>query len=62
MGIYELIQIDSDMRNAIHNHASAQELEQIARKQSHSIRHNGFEQVMTGVTSIDEVLRVTKED
>jgi len=62
MGIYELIQIDSDMRGAIHNHASAQELEKIARKQSHSIRHNGFEQVITGVTSIDEVLRVTKED
>ncbi|MDC9728762.1 MAG: type II secretion system ATPase GspE [Methyloprofundus sp.] len=62
MGIYELIQIDSDMRSAIHSHASASELELIARRQSLSIRHNGFEQVKAGLTSIDEVLRVTKED
>jgi general secretion pathway protein E len=62
MGIYELIQIDAEMRNAIHNHASAENLETIARKQSQSIRHNGFEQVKAGVTSVDEVLRVTKED
>ena len=62
MGIYELIQIDSKMRLAIHNHASDNDLEVIARQQSYSIRHNGFEQVKAGLTSVDEILRVTKED
>ncbi len=62
MGIYELIQIDAAMRNGIHNHVSATELEKIARQQTYSIRHNGFEQVKKGVTSLDEILRVTKED
>jgi len=62
MGIYELIQIDADLRAAIHSQASDIEMEQIARKQTQSIRQNGFQQVQAGLTSIDEVLRVTKED
>jgi len=62
MGIYEIIQIDGSMRDAIHSQASATALEKIARQQTQSIRHNGFEQVKKGLTSLDEVLRVTKED
>ncbi|MDF1583942.1 MAG: type II secretion system ATPase GspE [Methyloprofundus sp.] len=62
MGIYEIIQIDGPMRDAIHNQASATALEKIARQQTQSIRHNGFEQVKKGLTTLDEVLRVTKED
>jgi len=62
MGIYEIIQIDGSMRDAIHSQSSATTLEKIARQQTQSIRHNGFEQVKKGLTSLDEVLRVTKED
>jgi len=62
MGIYEIIQIDGSMCDAIHSQASATALEKIARQQTQSIRHNGFEQVKKGLTSLDEVLRVTKED
>ncbi|BCG63958.1 MAG: general secretion pathway protein E [Methyloprofundus sp.] len=62
MGIYELIQIDNAMRDAIHNKTGALELEKIARKQTASIRQNGFMQVKRGITSLDEILRVTKED
>jgi general secretion pathway protein E len=62
MGIYELIQIDNAMRDAIHNQAGALELEQIARRQTASIRQNGFMQVKRGMTCVDEILRVTKED
>jgi len=62
MGIYEIIQIDSNMRNAIHTQTSSTELEKIARLQTKSIRNNGFAQVKVGATSLDEVLRVTKED
>ncbi len=62
MGIYEIIQIDGSMRDAIHSRASATALDKIARQQTQSIRHNGLEQVKKGLTSLDEVLRVTKED
>jgi general secretion pathway protein E len=61
MGIYELIQIDNEFRDAIYNQATSLELEALARKQTISIRDNGFEQVKQGQTSLDEVLRVTRE-
>jgi general secretion pathway protein E len=61
MGIYELIQIDNEFRDAIYNQATTLELEALARKQTISIRDNGFEQVKLGLTSLDEVLRVTRE-
>jgi general secretion pathway protein E len=61
LGIYELIQIDNEFRDAIYHQASALELEALARKQTISIRDNGFEQVKQGLTSLDEVLRVTRE-
>jgi general secretion pathway protein E len=61
MGIYELIQIDNEFRDAIYNQATTLELEALARKQTISIRDNGFEQVRQGLTSLDEVLRVTRE-
>ncbi len=62
LGIYELIQVDNAMRDAIHNQAGTLELEKIARQQTASIRQNGFMQVKRGITSLDEILRVTKED
>jgi general secretion pathway protein E len=61
MGIYELVQIDHDLREAIHAQANINELERLARMQTVSIRENGFEQVRFGGTSLDEVLRVTRE-
>jgi general secretion pathway protein E len=62
MGIYELIQIDNSMREAIYKQSSSADIEKIARQQTKSIRHNGFEQVKAGLTTLNEVLRVTKED
>ena len=61
MGIFELIQIDNEFRDAIYHQATSLELEELARKQTISIRDNGFEQVKLGLTSLDEVLRVTRE-
>ncbi len=62
LGIYELIQVDTELRNAIYNQLSTQELEACARAQTLSIRDNGFQQVVAGNTSLDEILRVTRED
>lgn len=61
-GIYELIEIDEDMRTAIHNRASESELFTIARKHGPSIRDDGRARILHGETTVEEVLRVTQED
>ena len=61
-GIYELIVVDDAMRTMIHDGASEQELERHARKATPSIRDDGRARVLRGETTIEEVLRVTRED
>jgi general secretion pathway protein E len=61
-GIYELIVIDDDMRGMIHEGVSEQKLERHARLATPSIRADGRRRVLEGSTSLDEVLRVTRED
>ena len=61
-GIYEFITIDDGMREMIHDGVSEQELERHARKSSPSIRADGRRQVLMGRTTLEEVLRVTRED
>ena len=61
-GIYEVIAIDEKMRNMIHDGASEHELEAHARDKTPGIREEGMRQVLTGITSLEEVLRVTRED
>lgn len=61
-GIYELVPIDQRIRALIHDQVSEQALESHARKLSPSIRDNGRQLALSGVTSVEEVLRVTRED
>ena len=61
-GIYELIVVDDAMRTMIHDGASEQELERRARLSTPSIRDDGRAKVLRGETTIEEVLRVTRED
>ncbi len=61
-GIYELITVDDEMREMIHRGVSEQELDRHARKTSQSIRADGRRQVLAGTTTLEEVLRVTRED
>ncbi len=60
-GIYELIEIDDDSRTAIHDGGSEQQLEKLARRHSTSIREDGWRRVLAGTTSVEEVLRVSRE-
>jgi len=62
MGIYELITLDDRMREMIHEGVSEQDLERHARKSSPSIRADGRRLVKLGKTTLDEVLRVSRED
>jgi general secretion pathway protein E len=61
-GIYELALADDAMRTLIHDGASEQALEQHARKRTGSIRQDGLRRVLAGDTTLEEVLRVTRED
>ncbi len=61
-GIYELVGIDETMRTLIHDGASEAELERHARSQTPSIRDDGLRRVRAGETTLEEVLRVTRED
>jgi general secretion pathway protein E len=62
-GIHELIPVDEKIRELIHNGKGEQAIETYIRKISiPSIRQNGFDKVMAGMTTLEEVLRVTRED
>jgi general secretion pathway protein E len=61
-GIYELICLDDTMRSMIHSLVSEQELEKYARTRTPSIRDDGRRRVLDGSTTLEEVLRVTRED
>ena len=61
-GIYELIAVDDEMRAMIHNGVSEQDLDRHARKSGPSIRADGRRKVLEGATTLEELLRVTRED
>ena len=61
-GIYELVLVDDTMRTMIHDGSGEHELERYARTLTPSIRDDGLSKILSGVTTIEEVLRVTRED
>ncbi len=61
-GIYELIAVDDAMRTMIHDGVSEQDLERHARTMGPSIRADGRRRVLEGTTTLEELLRVTRED
>lgn len=57
--IYELIPIDSELRQLIHEGAGEHEMLAYARKTAPSLMEDGRRRVLAGETSLEEVLRVT---
>ena len=63
IGIFELAEIDEKMRHMINTEASEIELTQYLREHGTlSIIEDGFAKIAMGLTTLDEVLRVTTED
>ncbi len=59
-GLYELMIIDNDIRKLIVENASAHLIRESARKKGMKIlREDGWEKVLSGITTPEEVLRVT---
>jgi general secretion pathway protein E len=61
-GLYELIMIDHKLMNMIHEGVGEQVMEDYARTISPSVYQDGKRMVLKGITSLEEVLRVSKED
>lgn len=61
-GIHELIVIDEAVRAAIHAEEGELALERRVRQQSPGIRIDGLSKVLEGETTLEEILRVTRED
>ena len=60
-GIFELVVVDEQMRSLIHDGASEQQMESHARGRTPSIQYDGRRKVLQGMTSLEEVLRVSRE-
>ena len=61
-GIHELLVVDETVRELIHNGKGEQAVEKYIRTFSPSIRQDGCSRVLKGQTSLEEVLRVTREE
>ncbi|WAG78441.1 type II secretion system ATPase GspE [Metapseudomonas furukawaii] len=61
-GLYELVLLDEPLRQLIHQGAGEAELTRHARRHGPSLFMDGRDKVLAGVTSLEELLRVTRED
>jgi len=62
-GIFELLLVDDDVRALVTARKSAGAVRKVALAHGMaSLRHDGLRKMREGVTSLDEVLRVTQED
>ncbi|MBN1492903.1 MAG: type II secretion system ATPase GspE [Candidatus Omnitrophica bacterium] len=62
IGIYEVLEVTPQLSEAILKDVGAVELQKIAQEEGlRLLRTDGMEKVKSGITTIEEVLRVTKE-
>ncbi len=61
-GIHELLIVDEPIRELIHNGKGEQAVEKYIRKRTPSIRQDGCSRVLAGQTTLEEVMRVTREE
>jgi type II secretory ATPase GspE/PulE/Tfp pilus assembly ATPase PilB-like protein len=63
-GIFEILPVTDEIRPLVIAHASASEIRQraIALHGMKTLREDGWNKVLAGVTTIDEILRVTEQE
>jgi len=61
-GLYEVVIVDEALRQLIHDGAGEAEMERHARTRTSSMLEDGWNKVLEGITSTEEVLRVTREE
>ena len=61
-GIYELLRVDDGLRHLIHDRVAEQEVRKYALQHGmQSLRQDGLRLVISGTTSLEELLRVTRD-
>ena len=61
-GIHELLKVDDSVREIMHSGKGEQAIEKHIRAHTPSIRGDGIDKILNGETSLEEVLRVTREE
>jgi general secretion pathway protein E len=61
-GIYEMIEIDDHLAGMIHACESQSLIEAYCLTKGKNLRDDGIRKVISGETSLDEVIRVTREN
>jgi general secretion pathway protein E len=61
-GLYEVVAVDDAFQKRIHDGASEAELEAAARKNSPSLLDDGIAKVRAGLTTVEEVARVVRDE
>ena len=61
-GIYELVEMNNQVRQMVHEKASEIDMERVIRRTMPGMRDDGIRLVLKGKTSLDEVMRVTREE
>lgn len=61
-GIYEVVMLDENTRRMIHSVDGEQSITDYVREFTPSIREDGSRKVLAGLTTLEEVLRVTQKD
>ena len=63
VGIYELLTTNDEIRRLANERASSNDIKKVARRSGMTtLRDDAWTKAINGITSMDEVLRVTKED
>jgi len=62
IGVYELMVVDEVARKLIHENAGEQEITAHVFRRADTLAQSGFKHVLAGLTSIEEVLRVVRQD
>ena len=61
VGIFELFLLDKEIKEAINSGATENKLSELAFTEGHKLSDSGYELVQKGITSVDEILRITSE-
>ncbi|MHA7872678.1 MAG: ATPase, T2SS/T4P/T4SS family, partial [Hyphococcus sp.] len=62
IGVYELIVVDEKMKRLVHDDASEHQLADHAFAHADTLAQSGFRHALAGLTSIEEVMRVVRQE
>jgi len=62
VGVFEILEMSEEIKNLVLEHASSQQIMETAKTQGMvTMLEDGIDKVLNGVTTLEEVLRVTRE-